>query len=52
VLRQVLESSSLRSIGYDRATATLDVECKNGGVYLRTRRLHTRERWRRRSSQA
>ena len=33
MLRQVVESSSLRSIGYDRATATLEVEFKNGGVY-------------------
>lgn len=34
VLRQVVESSSLRSIGYDRANRTLEVEFKNGGVYL------------------
>ena len=33
MLRQVVESSSLRSIGYDRATATLEVEFTNGGVY-------------------
>ena len=33
MLRQVVESSSLRSIGYDRATATLEVEFINGGVY-------------------
>jgi hypothetical protein len=33
VLRQVVESSSLRSIGYDRATTTLEVEFRNGGVY-------------------
>ncbi len=33
MLRQVVDSSSLRSIGYDRATATLEVEFKNGGVY-------------------
>ena len=33
VLRQVIQSSSLRSIGYDRATATLEVEFTNGGVY-------------------
>jgi hypothetical protein len=33
VLRQVVESSSLRSIGYDRATSTLEVEFANGGVY-------------------
>ena len=33
MLRQVVESSSLRSIGYDRATATLEVEFSSGGVY-------------------
>jgi hypothetical protein len=33
VLRQVIESSSLRSIGYDRATHTLEVEFRNGGIY-------------------
>ena len=33
MLRQVVESSSLRSMGYDRATATLEVEFTNGGVY-------------------
>ena len=33
MLRQVVESSSLRSIGYDRATATLEVEFASGGVY-------------------
>jgi KTSC domain len=33
VLRQVVESSSLRSLGYDRATRTLEVEFKHGGVY-------------------
>lgn len=33
VLRQVVDSSSLRSIGYERATATLEVEFTNGGVY-------------------
>jgi hypothetical protein len=33
VLRQVIASSSLRSIGYDRATHTLEVEFLNGGVY-------------------
>jgi hypothetical protein len=33
VLRQVVDSSSLRSIGYDRRTQTLEVEFKNGGIY-------------------
>lgn len=33
MLRQVVESSSLRSIGYDRATGTLEVEFTSGGVY-------------------
>ncbi len=33
MLRQVVESSSLRSIGYERTTETLEVEFKNGGVY-------------------
>jgi KTSC domain len=33
VLREVVDSSSLRSIGYDRKTQTLEVEFKNGGVY-------------------
>jgi KTSC domain len=33
VLRQVVDSSSLRSIGYERATQTLEVEFKNGGIY-------------------
>jgi hypothetical protein len=33
VLRQVVESSSLRSIGYDRGSHTLEVEFHNGGVY-------------------
>jgi len=33
VLRQVIPSSSLRSIGYDRATATLEVEFTSGGIY-------------------
>jgi hypothetical protein len=33
VLRQVIESSSLRSIGYDRTTHTLEVEFRSGGVY-------------------
>ena len=33
MLRQVVDSSSLRSIGYDRATATLEVEFRSGGIY-------------------
>ena len=33
MLREVVESSSLRSIGYDRKTRTLEVEFANGGVY-------------------
>ena len=33
MLRQVVQSSSLLSIGYDRTTATLEVEFANGGVY-------------------
>jgi len=33
VLREVVESSSLRSIGYDRRTATLEIEFDGGGVY-------------------
>jgi len=33
VLREVVESSSLRSIGYDRATSTLEVEFRAGRVY-------------------
>lgn len=33
VLREVVESSSLRSIGYDRKTQTLEVEFTSGGIY-------------------
>ena len=33
MLRQVVDSSSLRSIGYDRATQTLEVEFRSGGIY-------------------
>jgi hypothetical protein len=33
VLRQVVESSSLRSIGYDRETQTLEVEFHGGRTY-------------------
>lgn len=36
MLRQVVESSSLRSIGYDHATHTLEVEFRRGGVYRYT----------------
>ena len=36
MLRQVIESSSLRSIGYDRTSHTLEVEFRNGGVYQYT----------------
>jgi len=33
VLRVVVDSSSLRSIGYDAAALTLEVEFRNGSVY-------------------
>jgi hypothetical protein len=33
VLREVVESSSLRSIGYDRKTRILEVEFASGGIY-------------------
>lgn len=33
MLREVVASSSLKSIGYDRKTQTLEVEFANGGVY-------------------
>jgi hypothetical protein len=33
MLRQVVDSSSLRSIGYDRSTRALEVEFLNGTVY-------------------
>jgi hypothetical protein len=33
VLRQVVDSSSLRSIGYDRRSQTLEIEFDSGGVY-------------------
>lgn len=33
MLRQVVDSSSLRSIGYDAATQTLEVEFEKGAVY-------------------
>jgi len=36
VLREVVESSSLRSIGYDRSTATLEVEFHGGRTYRYT----------------
>jgi len=31
--REAIESSSLRSLGYDPATQTLEVEFRSGGVY-------------------
>ena len=33
MLRQVVDSSSLRSIGYDRRSQTLEVEFRNGCIY-------------------
>jgi hypothetical protein len=33
VLRQIVDSSSLRSIGYDRLTRTLEIEFRSGAVY-------------------
>jgi hypothetical protein len=33
MLRQVVESTNLRSIGYDGATHTLEVEFTSGSVY-------------------
>jgi hypothetical protein len=36
VLRVVVDSSSLRSVGYDAATSTLEVEFRNGSVYQYT----------------
>lgn len=33
MLREVVDSSSLKSIGYDRRSQTLEVEFSNGGVY-------------------
>ncbi len=33
MLRQVVLSSSLRSVGYDAAKQELEVEFKNGGIY-------------------
>jgi hypothetical protein len=33
VLREVVDSSSLRSVGYDASTSTLEVEFHNGSVY-------------------
>ena len=33
MLREVVESSSLRSVGYDRTTQTLEIEFRSGGVY-------------------
>jgi hypothetical protein len=34
VLREVVDSSSLKSIGYDRRAQTLEIEFANGSVYL------------------
>jgi hypothetical protein len=31
--REAVDSSTILSIGYDKATETLEVEFKNGGVY-------------------
>lgn len=31
--REMVESSTVLSIGYDPATETLEVEFKNGGIY-------------------
>ncbi len=33
MLREVVDSSSLRSIGYDRTGRTLEIEFRGGGVY-------------------
>lgn len=33
MLREVVESSSVRSIGYDARTKTLEVQFNSGGVY-------------------
>jgi hypothetical protein len=33
MLRQVVESTNLRSVGYDKVTHTLEVEFTSGGVY-------------------
>ena len=33
MLRQVVKSSSLQSIGYDRSTHALEIEFRGGGVY-------------------
>lgn len=33
MLREVVTSSSLRSIGYDRSTQTLEIEFESGSVY-------------------
>lgn len=33
MLREVVDSSSLRSVGYDASTSTLEVEFHNGRVY-------------------
>ncbi len=33
MVRQPVESSNLKSVGYDPATKTLELEFQNGGVY-------------------
>ncbi|MGH7511214.1 MAG: KTSC domain-containing protein [Gemmatimonadales bacterium] len=33
MLRQVVESQIIKSVGYDRHTATLEVEFRNGWIY-------------------
>lgn len=33
MLRQVIDSSSLRSVGYDRVARALEVEFRSGSVY-------------------
>jgi hypothetical protein len=33
MLRQVVDSTSLRSIGYDKTSHTLEVEFSGGGIY-------------------
>ena len=33
MIRAPVESSNLKSVGYDAATQTLEVEFKNGGVH-------------------
>ncbi len=33
MIRQPVDSSNLRSVGYDEATQTLEIEFHNGGIY-------------------